>query len=96
MARRKLESNPLPGLPQSLPRKHSATQSKSHPQPSHSLPGGYAPPAREKSKSKHSGHAKSASTGTLPTQVVSVSSSVVSTRSSLCTARSFQIVPRQR
>ncbi|KAF8725044.1 hypothetical protein RHS02_08409, partial [Rhizoctonia solani] len=68
MARRKLESNPLPGLPQSLPRKHSATQPKSHPQPSHSLPGGYAPPAREKSKSKHSGHAKSASTGTLPTQ----------------------------
>ncbi|KAH7343179.1 hypothetical protein B0J17DRAFT_166706 [Rhizoctonia solani] len=63
MARRKLESNPLPGLPQTLPRAHRSQAPP--PQPSNSLPGGYAP-AREKSKSKH---AKSASTGTLPSHV---------------------------
>ncbi|KAL5636389.1 hypothetical protein ACGC1H_000377 [Rhizoctonia solani] len=60
MARRKLEHNPLPTLPRGHP---SHTH---HAPPSNSLPGGYAPPTREKSKSKHSGHAKSASTGTLP------------------------------
>ncbi|KDN47408.1 hypothetical protein RSAG8_03548, partial [Rhizoctonia solani AG-8 WAC10335] len=54
MARRKLEQNPLP----TLPRGH-----RSQPAPSNSLPGGYAPPTGEKSRSKHS---KSASTGTLP------------------------------
>ncbi|CAE6439811.1 unnamed protein product [Rhizoctonia solani] len=61
MARRKLESNPLPGLPQSFLDERFQTR-RAHAANGHSLPGGYAP-AREKSKSKHT---KSASTGTLP------------------------------
>ncbi|CUA67857.1 Serine/arginine repetitive matrix protein 2 [Mus musculus] [Rhizoctonia solani] len=63
MARRKLEHNPLP----TLPRGHrSGFQTAQTQPPANSLPGGYAPPTREKSRSKHS---KSASTGTLPAHV---------------------------